>query len=313
MVLGAKLRKICVAMTYINNITTSKRMQLTSTTYKNKTYELKSEDGKLYMGDVEMKDVKHVYFSPCSLRQGDAYLLFVFNTAPQKDGKKEYFFRRNWLKKPITKSDDDIQVVNELNDAMLSLTKAEVLEDGFQGRVDRTFSHSAIWVRNNAIISVEAKLYIPLDTVDVIFLERLTSYTRSFDVTLIMGTSTFSISAIQRKMYLASVKKAFCGKEIYETGPDPIPWDNMFKRKKEDNLTWKDMHRLISEQESEEEDVSDWAPGNTDESEEEDYDYPEEEDYDENELKEDIYEEDSSTDSSEEEEEYEPPTKKVKK
>lgn len=288
-------------------------MQLTSTTYKNKTYELKSEDGKLYMGDVEMKDVKHVYFSPCSLRQGDAYLLFVFGTAPQKDGKKEYFFRRNWLKKPITKSDDDIQVVNELNNAMMMLTKSVELKDGFQGRVDRTFSHSAIWVRNNAIISVEAKLYIPLDTIDVIFLERLTSYTRSFDVTLIMGTSTFSISAIQRKMYLASVKKAFHGKELYETGPDPIPWDSMFKRKKEDNLTWKDMHRLISEQESEEEDVSDWAPGNTDESEEEDYDYPEEDDYDENELKEDIYEDDVSDEYSEEEEEYERPNKRIKK
>lgn len=290
-------------------------MQLTSTTYKNKPYELKSEDGKLYMGDVEMKDVKHVYFSPCSLRQGDAYLLFVFDTAPQKDGKKEYFFRRNWLKKPITKSDDDIQVVNELNDAMMALTKVEVLKDGFQGRVDHTFNHSAIWVRNNAIISVEAKLYIPLDTVDVIFLERLTTYTRSFDVTLIIGTSTFSISAIQRKMYLASVKKAFMyGAEIYETGPDPIPWDSMFKRKKEDNLTWKDMHRLISEQESEEDDVSDWAPGNTDESEEEDYDYPDEEDYDENELKEDIYEDDVSDETSEEEEEeYERPNKRIKK
>jgi hypothetical protein len=310
---GAKLSKICVTTTYISYMITSKRMQLTSTTYKNKTYELKSEDDKLYMGDVEMKDVKHVYFSPCSLRQGDAYLLFVFNTAPQKDGKKEYFFRRNWLKKPITKSDDDIQVVNELNDAMMTLTNSVELKDGFQGRVDRTFSHSAIWVRDNAIISVEAKLYIPLDTVGVIFLERLTSYTRSFDVTLIMGTSTFSISAIQRKMYLASVKKAFRGKELYETGPDPIPWDSMFKRKKEDNLDWKDMHKLITEQESEEEDVSDWAPGNTDESEEEDYDYPEEDDYDENELKEDIYEDDVSDEYSEEEEEYERPNKRIKK
>lgn len=312
MVHGVKLCKICVAMTYISHITISKRMQLTSTTYKNKTYELKSEDGKLFMGDVEMKDVKHVYFSPCSLRHGDAYLLFVFNTAPQADGKKEYFFRRNWLNKPITKSDDDMEVVNELNDAIMALTKMEVLKDGFQGRVDRTFNHSAIWVRHNAIISVEANLYIPLDTVDVIFLERLTSYTRSFDISLVMGNSTFSISAVQRKMYLKSVNEAFHGKEIYETGPDPIPWDSMFKRKKEDNLTWKEMHKLISEQESEEEEVSDWVPGETEDDSEDEEDYPDEEDYDENELREDIYDEDSSTDSSEEEEEYEPPTKKLK-
>ena len=90
---------------------TLKQMKLTCVTYKNKQYELKKENGTLFMGDIELKDIKNSYFSPCSLRVGDAYLMIVFNKAPQADGKTEYIFRRNWLNKPITKSDDDYAVV----------------------------------------------------------------------------------------------------------------------------------------------------------------------------------------------------------
>lgn len=298
---------------YISGMSTSKRMQLTCTTYKNKQYELKSEGDKLFMGDVELKDIKNVYFSPCSLRVGDAHLVMVFETAPQADGKLVYFFRRNWLNKPITKSDDDIDVVNELNDTMASLVKESVvLEDGFEGRVDRTFDQSTIYPVDGALVSPEAKLYLPLTSVDVIFLERLTSYTRSFDLTLVQnGSSTFSISTIQRKKYLKTIQGYLKGKEVYETGPDPIPWDAMFKRKKQDNLTWKEMHECITQQESEEEEVSDWAPGETDEDEEEeDYDYPDEEEFDEDELNDDVYEDDYS--ESEDDEDYERPSKRSK-
>ena len=287
--------------TYINIMNTLKQMKLTCVTYKNKQYELKKENDTLFMGDIELKDIKNSYFSPCSLRVGDAYLMIVFNKAPQADGKTEYIFRRNWLNKPITKSDDDYTVVTELNEKVLGMGPkgVKVLEEGFEGRVDRTFDHSTIWIEDSAILSPEAKLYMPLDKVDVVFFERLTSYTRSFDLTMVMGTSQFSISAIQRKKYLKFIQEKLRRKEIYETGPDPIPWDAMFKRKKQDGLSWKELHDIITERESEEEDVSDWSPGNTDEEEEEEDDYPDEEEFDADELKDDIYEEESEEDSSE--------------
>tara|TARA_Y100000817_G_scaffold299823_1_gene278300 strand:+ start:1525 stop:2457 length:933 start_codon:yes stop_codon:yes gene_type:complete len=273
------------------------KLTLTCTTYKNKTFELKQENEKLFMGDVELKNIKNSYFSPCSLRIGDAHLMIVFDTAPQSDGKTEYIFRRSWLNKPITKSDDDVVVVAELNEAMKSIAPKGVkaLEEGFEGRVDRTFDQSTIWIEDSAILSPEAKLYMPLDKVDVVFLERLTSYTRSFDLTMVMGTSQFSISTIQRKKYLKTIQEKLHGVEVYETGPDPIPWDAMFKRKKQDGLSWKQLHDIITEQESEEEEVSDWSPGNTDEEEEEE-DYPDEEEFDADELKDDIYEEESDDD-----------------
>jgi hypothetical protein len=118
---------------------TLKQMKLTCTTYKNKTYELKREDGKLFMGNIELKDIKNSYFSPCSLTVGDAHLMIVFNKAPQSDGKTEYIFRRSWLNKPLIKSDDDIAVVNELNKAIMDIGSkgVKVLEEGFEGRVDR--------------------------------------------------------------------------------------------------------------------------------------------------------------------------------
>jgi hypothetical protein len=228
---------------------------------------------------------------------GDAYLMIVFNTAPQADGKTEYIFRRSWLNKPLIKSDDDLAVVTELNKAMKDIGPkgVKVLEEGFEGRVDRTFDQSTIWLEDSTILSPEAKLYMPLDKVDVVFFERLTSYTRSFDLTMVMGTSQFSISAIQRKKYLKFIQEKLKGREVYETGPDPIPWDAMFKRKKQDGLSWKELYEIITEQESEEEEVSDWSPGNTDEEEEEE-DYPEEEEFDADELKDDIYEEESDDD-----------------
>ena len=93
-------------------------MNLTCTTYKNKSVTLKKTENALYMDDTELKDIKKTYFFPCSLTSGDAHLVIHFGSAPKNDGKKVYFFRRNWLNKPITASDDDEAVVKEMNGAI---------------------------------------------------------------------------------------------------------------------------------------------------------------------------------------------------
>lgn len=284
-------------------------MKLTCTTYKNKNVELKQADGTVYMDNVALKDIKKTYFFPCDLSHGDAHLVIHFGTAPKKDGKKVYFFRRNWLNKPITKRrnhDDDELTVKELNSAIDEFilqgegyTHCSIGQQiGFEGRIDKTFDLSKIYATNDVIISPQGKLFMEMKNIDAVFLERLTSYTRSFDLTFVYGDSKLSISTIQRKQYLKLIKEIFAKKGCFETGPDPLPWNDMFKRKKADNLSWKEIHDILTNVEDVTEDESsEWEAGNTDDEEEdEEYDYPDEDEFDEDELKDDIYETESDDD-----------------
>ena len=273
-------------------------MNLTCTTYKNKTVTLKKTENALFMDDTELKDIKKTYFFPCSLTSGDAYLVIQFGSAPKNDGKKVYFFRRNWLNKPITASDDDEAVVKEMNSAIHDSyyglgfpSRRFNPNSGFEGRIDKTFEMSNIYDGRDAIISPQGKLFIEKKNIDAVFLERLTSYTRTFDVTIVFGDSKLGISTVQRKKHFKYVKDTFEEVGCYETGPDPLPWNDMFKRKRQDNLTWEALHKIITEVEEEsEDDSSEWEEGETDEEddeEDEEYDYPDEE-IDPDELKEGI-------------------------
>ena len=142
-------------------------MNLTCTTYKNKSVTLKKTENALYMDDTELKDIKKTYFFPCSLTSGDAHLVIHFGSAPKNDGKKVYFFRRNWLNKPITSSDDDEAVVKELNSAIHGSYSGLGHDHhsfgqntGFEGRIDRTFEMSNIYDGVDVIISPQAKLFM---------------------------------------------------------------------------------------------------------------------------------------------------------
>ena len=203
-------------------------------------------------------------------------------------------------------------MVNELNESMKSLVKASVseLSDSFEGRVDRTFDQVPIWIQDDAFLSPKAKLYIPFGTIDVIFFERLTSYTRTFDMTLIMGSSHFSISTIQRKKYFKMIQKGIKSKKTFETGPDPIPWDMAMKRHK-DGISWEDIHSMITNIVSEEEEVSEWSPGNTDDETDDEEDYPEDDLSEVNELESEL-ESDEEEQYSDVDDEVGPPLKKIK-
>ena len=254
------------------------------------------------MDDIELKDIKKTYFFPCSLTSGDAYLTIQFGSAPKNDGKKVYFFRRNWLNKPITASDDDEAVVKELNYGLSSIVKhpysfGEPINSGFEGRIDKTFEMSKIYDGGDVLISPQAKLFMEKKNIDAVFLERLTSYTRTFDATIIFGDSKLGISSIQRKKDIKYVKKTFRDVGCYETGPDPLPWNDMFKRKRQDKLRWDQLHTIITEVDDEsEDDSSEWEEGQTEEEDDEEYDYPDEDEVDPDELKEGIYVSESDTD-----------------
>ena len=77
-----------------------------------------------------------------------------------------------------------------------------------------------------------------------------------------------------------TIKEIFKEK-LFITGPDPLPWNLMFKRKNEDNMTWKEIHEMITKvDDSDDGSDSEWCSGETEESEDEEseeIDYPSEE------------------------------------
>ena len=258
------------------------------------------------MDELALNTIKSVYFFPCSLTEGDAYLAIQFTTPPKADNKTVYFFRKSWLNNTSSSDDDDAKMVKSLNQSFRDLWKysnaPQLVEfestQGFEGRVEKTFELSMVFANEKVIIGPQSKLFYSMETVDAIFLERMASYTRSFDLTIVSGEKTLSVSTIQRKKHLRVVQELFNDKGCFETGPDPLPWSNMFIRKNQDNLTWRDMYHLLNEANAEgsEEECSEWSEGRTDDSEEDDFSY--DDDFDEDELKEGVYEEVSSSESS---------------
>lgn len=253
-------------------------MKLTCTSIKNKLTELTHKDNKIFLDGNEIANIKKIYFYPCALNRGDAHLIMLLNEPHM--GKTSYFFRRNWLSKPLKKSDDDVQVVTELNDAIAKFsTDVLTYDQSFEGMVDKTWEMTDIFITEEGVLSPVAKLYKSFKYIDAIFFERLTSYTRTFDIALVSGHSKLGISAVHRKKSLQNIKDSLSSfPNLYETGPDPLPWDQLFKRRKNDGADWGDLHKLVSKtQDGEQDEESDWAPGETEDDEEEEYDYPSEE------------------------------------
>jgi len=124
---------------------------------------------------------------------------------------------------------------------------------------------------------------------------------------LVSGDSKLGISAIHRKKSLQMIKSKLQSTTMYETGPDPLPWDNLFRQRKQQGVSWQQLHEMVSNQEEDDFDnESDWAPGETDEDEEEEeYDYPSEEE------EEEFIE--SEEDYSDDNEEYDTYVKKTSK
>lgn len=289
-------------------------MKFTCTTNKNKQVELTQTDGKLFMDSKEIKNIKTTYFYPCALNRGDAHLIVLLDDGSGQN--KTYFFRRNWLSKPVKKMDDDVKVVNELNAAM-QVYASDILthENSFEGQFDKVWEMTDIFIVPEGILSPAAKIFKDFKYIDCVFFERVTSYTRSFDISLIFGDSKLGISAVNRKKSLQLIKDKLSSASdvtnVYETGPDPLPWDNLFRQRKNTGVSWQQIHEMVSNQEDDEFDnESDWAPGETDEEEdEEEYDYPSEEE----EEEENFTDDDDLSDVLEDNDDYDTYETKTKK
>ena len=252
---------------------------------RKKSITIEKKDGTLIADGNPLQNIETIYIFPCTLSIGDCEVVISCRDATHINNKTEVYLRRNWCNQPLGKftDDEDDKSVAHLNESIVDLFDGQnivTLSESFEGRVEKTFDMSNVYVTDTHIVSPNAKTILPLKSCDAVFLERVTSYTRTFDVTFICGEKTFTIGSVQRKMYLQFVKNALKQYGVYETGPDPIPWPQMMRRKSKDNLTWKQMHDMITRSDNtSDEDESEWEEGDTDceeehSSEEDEVDYP---------------------------------------
>ena len=301
------------------------KMKFKQTNNSNKSVELSNKEGVLFL-DGEKLEIKQKYFTPCSGSCPEATLTLLLNN--KVNGTDVLFLEKQWDYNH--NGEDDRPIINKLNDSIVELAQPtqDVLKS-FEARPDGSFDTSTVYVSKTHILCPLSKSIYDLNAVDAVFLERVSSYTRSFDVTLVFPVdsrgkhATFQFSAIDRKKNLNLVKDMF--KTAYETGPDPIPWNLLLRKKKDENLSWDDVHKLLEDgQEEEEDEEDDWKPGETDEEEtdEEEYDYPDEEELEDEETdsdtetglegNEDYDNWEENDDSDDDSDDDEPPKKKKK-
>lgn len=304
------------------------KMKFKQTNKSNKTVELTAKDGDLYLDNKKL-EIKQKYFTPCTGSRPEATLTLLLND--EVNGSNVVFLEKQWDYNHS--GEDDRPIINKLNESIVDL--AQPCRDelkSFEARPDGSFDPAMVFVSKTHILCPLSKSIYDLNKLEAVFLERVSSYTRSFDVTLVFPADsrgkhkTFQFSAVDRKKNLNLVKEIFTN--AYETGPDPIPWSLFLKKKKDENLTWDKLHKLLEDgQEEDDEDEDDWKPGETDEEEtdEEEFDYPDEEELEDEETDSDDepglegnedydnWEASSKTDDSDEDSDYdEPPMKKKK-
>ena len=271
------------------------KMKFKQTNKSNKNVELTAKDGDLYL-DGKKLEIKQKYFTPCTGSRPEATLTLLLND--EVNGDNVLFLEKQWNYNHS--GEDDRPIINKLNESIVDL--AQPCKDelkSFEARPDGSFDPAMVFVSKTHILCPLSKSLYDLNKLEAVFLERVSSYTRSFDVTLVFPADsrgkhkTFQFSAVDRKKNLNLVKEIFTN--AYETGPDPIPWSLFLKKKKDENLTWDKLHKLLEDgQEEEDEEEDDWKPGETDEdeyTEDEEYDYPEDE-----ELEDDFEDDESESD-----------------
>jgi hypothetical protein len=258
-------------------------MKFTCTNLR-KTDTLEHKDEKLFFLNSEIPK-KQVYLFPASLTEEHAQLfILVDGTYHKKEAL--HFKSQSWLA-GISDDTEDQVAVDALNFEVEKLVKDFVTcakDLVLPARVHKTTNMSDVVFRDKEVLSAEALYYRKTDVIEAIFCERVTSYTKTFDLTFVLTSGKVETHSCMERKQLGEVE-AWAAKnsvEFYQTGPDPLPWKQMFSYHKEQS--WKEINDLLNHMSSEEEDGSDWEAGDTDpedddieeyiDSEEEEEDYP---------------------------------------
>ncbi len=251
-------------------------------------------------------DAESIYYVPSSLTDEFVEVLIT------RPGQKPLYIKKTWL----TKDDDDIEQVKTLNEQTLDIINKvdvfiEALGESVECRLSGSTTMSKLYFHSKHLVSPERSYIEHIEDIDVVFYERVTSYTKTFDVSLVLKNGKVKThTCVNRKLLPQFTKWATtCGLEVFQSGPDPLPWGQIMKIKKTDKLTWKEVDELVNPEIEDDDDGSEYELSEEEES--EDYDS---EDYadEEEDLGEETDEDDYDYPSGDDEDDYEPPTKRVK-
>lgn len=260
-------------------------MKFTCTNLR-KTETLGYESDTLKFGKDELK-TNRVYYFPASLTEEHAQLFVLVDGLFQKKNVL-HFKSQSWLA-GISDDTEDQVAVDSLNFDVEQRLKDLVSCDKdltLPARVHKTTHMSPTIFREGEVLSPEGLYYRKIKDIDVIFCERVTSYTKTFDLTVVLRDGKVETHSCMDRRSLGDLE-AWASKnsvEFYQTGPDPLPWKQMFSNHKD--KSWKEINDMLNHVSSEEDDESDWEAGDTDpeeedmddyiDSDEEEIDYPSE-------------------------------------
>lgn len=251
-------------------------------------------------------DSQDIYYVPSSLTDEFVELMIT------RPGQKPLYIKKTWL----SKDTDDIDEVTTLNSTTLDIINkvnitVQLLGENVDARLDGSTSMSKLYFNTKELVCPEKYYVQNASDIDVVFYERVTSYTKTFDISLVLKTGKVKThSCVNRKLLTKFSDWAKANElKVFQTGPDPLPWGQIFKLKKTDDLTWKDIDEMLNPEISEDDDESEYEL--SEEEDDDDYDSADFEDEEED-LGEETEEDEYDYPSGDDEDDYEPPTKKHK-
>ena len=239
-------------------------MKFTCTNLR-KTQAVTYENNVLTFGTDKL-EVEKLFFGPASLTSEHAeYLVVLKNDFKKK--KVLHLKSPSWLVGISDDTEDEVAVEalnfeteNIFVDAINCSVATQV-----PTRIHKTTFMSSLVFSKDEMFSMEAAYYRPLSEVDVIFCERVTSYTKTFDMTVVLKDKRVETHSCMDRKRLKEIEKwakSDYNIGFYETGPDPLNRKDMFRC--HETQSWKEINDLMNNLSSEEDEESEWEENMTD-------------------------------------------------
>lgn len=213
-------------------------------------------------------NVKSTYLFPASGTEEHAQV-FMILSEPYRKKTCLHFKSPSWLN-GVPDDMEDEDAIADLNSKVSALFPDTISckEDlCLEARVHKTNVMSPLIFRDKEILSPVSVYYRTLENVDVIFCERVTSYTKTYDLSIVFKDKRVETHSCMCRKQLKEVESWAKKQEIefYESGPDPLTWKHMFAC--HEDQTWKEISDRLNHVSSEEEEESEWEEGLTEDSE----------------------------------------------
>lgn len=241
--------------------------------YKKKNVTFTYKDKKFYLNNENLLNV-NVYLSPASLTKEFAYVCIRLNVPlmQKKYGNCIFLRSDSWLKKQ-TDEENDAMIVDNMNKKIYEICPMILLSMNVEATPGAKMEKTDVFIQDKQLICPELNFYYNFENVDVVFYQRFTSYTRTFDLTFVLkNKKRMDLTVIDRKKYMKDLDKYFKENniEVVKTGPDPINWADVYERHYKYQFDWIHVYMPPSDTEEEEDE---WVQGETDEELSDDYIY----------------------------------------